>query len=117
VSEKRITYKLVEANDKQVVVETVVTEREFLGFVRSAPTRYIYPAQVRKEYLDRFLQSTGAKTGEDTLKCQGKELKVKTIAGTIKGSGARRPSTRSGSPTRCPAAWSRRCGPRRTKVR
>jgi hypothetical protein len=87
VSEKRITYKLVETNDKHVVVEMVVTEREFLGFVQSAPTRYIYPAKVRKEYLDRFLQSTGAKTGEETVKCADKELKVKTVAGTIKGSG------------------------------
>src|SRR5437763_1877651 len=30
VSEKRIAYKLVEVNDKHVVVEMVVTEREFL---------------------------------------------------------------------------------------
>jgi hypothetical protein len=87
VNEKRISYKLVEVTDKHVVVEMVVTEREFLGFVQSAPTRYIYPAKVRKEYLDRFLQSTGAKTGEDTLKVEGKEMKVKTVSGTIKAPG------------------------------
>jgi len=87
VNEKRITYKLVEVNEKRVVVEMVVTEREFLGFVQSAPTRYIYPAKIRQEHLERFLQSTGAKTGEETVKCADKELKVKTVSGTIKGSG------------------------------
>lgn len=85
VDEKRINYKLIEVNDKHAVVEMVVTEREFLGFVQSAPTRYIYPAKVRKDHLERFLQTTGAKTGEETLKVGDKELKVKTVAGTIKG--------------------------------
>jgi hypothetical protein len=87
VSEKRITYKLVDVRPEHVVVEMVVTEREFLGFVQSAPTRYIYPAKVRKEYLDRFLQSTGAKNGEETLKVMDKDMKVRTVAGKIKGSG------------------------------
>jgi len=87
VDEKRIAYKLVEANDKRVVVEMVVTEKEFLGFVQAAPTRYIYPAQVRKQDLARFIQETGAKPGEDKLKILDKEMKVNTLSGTIKGAG------------------------------
>jgi hypothetical protein len=87
VDEKRIVYKLVEADDKRVVVEMVVTEKEFLGFVQSAPTRYIYPAKVRKQDLERFFLETGTKTGEETLKVDGKEMKVKTVAGTIKAAG------------------------------
>ena len=87
VDEKRIAYKLVEVDDKRAVVEMVVTEKEFLGYVQAAPTRYIYPAKVRKQDLQRFIQETGAKTGEETLKVEGKELKVKTVAGSIKGAG------------------------------
>lgn len=82
--EKRVAYKLIEADDKRVVVEMVVTEREFLGHFQAAPTRYIYPAKVRKQDLERFFQETGAKTGEDTLKVDGQEVKVKTVEGTIK---------------------------------
>jgi hypothetical protein len=81
---KRIAYKLLEANDKQVVVEMVVTVKEPLGYVQDAPTRYIYPAKVSKQDLERQMQMTGAATGEDVVKCQGKELKVKTLTGTVK---------------------------------
>jgi hypothetical protein len=84
--EKRIAYKLIEVSPKRVVVEMVVTEKEFLGYVQSAPTRQIYPAKVKKAHLEQFLQSTGAKTGEETLKFKDKEVKCKTVAGTIKGS-------------------------------
>jgi hypothetical protein len=84
VDEKRIACKLVEVNDQHVVVEMVVTEREFFGFVQAAPTRYIYPAKVRKQDLERFFLETGAKTGEDSMKVHDKEMKVKTVEGTVK---------------------------------
>jgi len=87
VEEKRITHKLVEVNDKHVVVETVVTERTFVGSSQTSPTRHIYPAKVRKQDLEQFLQETGAKTGEDVAKVDGKELKTRTLAGTIKAPG------------------------------
>lgn len=87
MDEKQITYKLVKVDDKQVVVEMVVTERDFLGYVQAAPTRYIYPAQLKKAHLERLLQETGAKTGEDSLKYKGKDVKCKTIAGTVKAPG------------------------------
>src|SRR5262245_59460552 len=37
---KRIAYRLVNVNDERAVVEQVVTEEDFLGFVQAAPTRY-----------------------------------------------------------------------------
>lgn len=82
--EKRIAYKLLESNDKRVVVEMIVTEREPLGYVQDAPTRYIYPAKVPKAELERQMQMTGATPGEDTVKFKDRELKVKTLTGTIK---------------------------------
>jgi hypothetical protein len=83
VDEKRITYKLVEVNDERAVVEQVVTERDFLGYVQAAPTRYIYPAQLKRSYLERMLATD--KTGEETVKVAGKDIKCKTVEGTLKG--------------------------------
>jgi len=85
LEEKRIAYKLVEVNNERAVVEMVVTERDFLGFVQAAPTRYIYPAKLKKAHLERILVEAGAKAGDDTVKVDGKDLKCKTLAGTIKG--------------------------------
>jgi len=82
--ESRITYTLVEVNDKRVVVESVTTEPDYFGEVQSAPTRLIYPKRVNKANLQRFLLDAGTKDGEETMKCQGKEMKCKTVAATIK---------------------------------
>src|SRR5262245_52483515 len=84
VDEKRIAYKLVEVGKDRVVVEQVVTEQEFLGFVEAALTRYIYPAQIKKPHLDRIYLDSGGKTGEETLKVAGKDMKCKTVSGTVK---------------------------------
>jgi hypothetical protein len=83
VDEKRIVYKLVEVNKDRAVVEMVVTEKDLLGFIQAAPTRYIYPAMLKKAHLERI--HTDGKTGEDTVKVGGKEMKTKTITGVIKG--------------------------------
>jgi hypothetical protein len=85
IDEKQITYKLVETNNDRAVVEMVVTEQDFLGFVQAAPTRYIYPAKIKKSHLERILLEAGGKTGEDTVKVDGKDIKCKTLAGSIKG--------------------------------
>src|SRR5262245_18245019 len=85
VDEKRIAYKLVQVSDDRVVVEMVVRERDFLGYVQAAPTRLIYPAKWRKSDLERVLLETGAKTGKETVKVRGKDVKCRTLAGTIKG--------------------------------
>src|SRR5262249_48082676 len=83
--EKRIAYKLVEVDKDRAVVEMVVTEQDFLGYVQAAPTRYIYPAKVKKSHLERIIVADGGKTGEEALKVEGKDIKCKTLAGTVKG--------------------------------
>jgi hypothetical protein len=91
VDEKVITYKLVSVSPKAVVVEAIVREREFLHLTESAPSKLIYPAQVKKAYVDALLLATGAKVGEDTLKVklgkEEKEIKCKTIEGSRKKKG------------------------------
>jgi hypothetical protein len=85
IDEKHIVYKLVKVSDDKVVVEMIVTEEDFLGFVQAAPTHYIYPAKIKKSHLERILLADGGKTGEDKVKVEGKELKCKTVAGVVKG--------------------------------
>src|SRR5262245_27057054 len=85
VDEKRIAYKLVEVDKDRAVVEMVVTEKDFLGYVQAAPTRYIYPGKIKKSDLERILLEAGGKTGEETVKVEGKDMKCKTLAGTLKG--------------------------------
>ncbi len=86
VEENRITYTLVEVSADQVILEMVVRERGFLGYVEAAPTRQIYPSKVRKADLERILKETGAQRGEDTVNCDGKDLKCRTMTGSVKGS-------------------------------
>jgi hypothetical protein len=91
VNEKTIKYKLLSVSPKEVVVEAVVLEKEFLNTTESAPTKIIYPAKVNKAHLDAVLLAAGAKFGEESLKVNvGKgeiEIKCKTIAGTRKKMG------------------------------
>ena len=91
VNEKTIKYKLLSVSPKEVVVEAVVLEKEFLNTTESAPTKIIYPAKVNKAHLDAVLLAAGAKFGEESLKVNvGKgeiEIKCKTIAGTGKKKG------------------------------
>jgi hypothetical protein len=85
MDEKRIAYKLLRVDKDRVVVEMVVTEKDFLGFVQAAPTRHIFPAQIEKARLERIYVTNGDKSGEETVKVGGKELKSRTVTGTIKG--------------------------------
>jgi hypothetical protein len=87
VDEKRIAYKLVEADKDRVVVEMVVTEQDFLGYVQAAPTRHIYPAKLKKSHLERILLADGGRGGEETVKAAGQDLKCRTVSGTVKESG------------------------------
>ncbi len=84
--ERRIVYKLVEVNKDRAGVEMVVTEQDLLGFVEAAPTRYIYPASLKKSHLDRILPEASRTVGEEILKFDGKDLKCRTVAGTAKTS-------------------------------
>jgi hypothetical protein len=84
VDEKTIAYKLIEVGDNRVVVEMVVTERDLLGFIQAAPTRYIYPARLKKSQLERVFQEAGAKNGQESVKVRGMVIDCKTVAGTVK---------------------------------
>jgi hypothetical protein len=81
---KFVTYKLVELNKDEAVVEARVKQEEDFGFVEAAPTRHIYPAKMSKAVLADLLAETGAKSEPGMLKVLDKELKVKVISGTIK---------------------------------
>jgi hypothetical protein len=87
VDEKTIAYKLIAVNRTVVVVEQVVTEQDFLGYIQAAPTRYIYPARWKKAHLERVVLTEGGKAGEETVKVGDKDMKCRTVAGTLKGSG------------------------------
>jgi hypothetical protein len=82
--EKRIAYKLIKVDEKSVVVEMVVTEQDFLGYVQAAPTRYIYPVKLKKSRLERILLADFDKSGEATVKVRDKEIKCRTASGTVK---------------------------------
>jgi hypothetical protein len=83
VDEKFVTYKLVSVTDDRAVVEMVVTEEDFLGYIQAAPTRYIYPAKLPKARLDRVFAGIDKK-GEETLTVAGKEIKCRTVSGSVK---------------------------------
>jgi hypothetical protein len=87
VDEKRIAYKLLEVGKDTAVVEMVVTERDFLGFIQAAPTKFIYPAMIEKSRLERLYAEAPDKSGEETLKVGDNELKCKTVSGSIKEPG------------------------------
>ena len=88
VDEKTVKYKLVSVSPKRVVVEVVVTEKEFLSTTESAPTRITYPAKVSKAHLEAVLLAAGAKRGQETLKVgKEKEIKCNTIEGGRKKKG------------------------------
>jgi hypothetical protein len=87
VDEKHITYKLVSVDPERAIVEMVVTEQDFLGFVQSAPTRHIYPAKLKKSHVERVFLESGSKSGEETLTAAGQAMKCKTISGAIKETG------------------------------
>jgi hypothetical protein len=86
VDEKRIAYKLLEVTNDRAMVEMVVTEEDLFGYVQAAPTRQIYPVKIKKSNLERIAPETGAKTGDETVKVDGKDTKCKTLTGTLKGS-------------------------------
>jgi hypothetical protein len=83
VDEKHIHYKLLKVDDKHVIVETIVTEEELLGYVESAPTKLIYPAKLKKSHLERIILEA-SKGGEETVKVGDKEYKCKTVSGVVK---------------------------------
>jgi hypothetical protein len=84
---KVITYTLLSVSDAKAVVKAVVAEQELLGTVESAPTKHIYPAKLKKSYIEAALPDLDAKKGEETIDWQGKPIKCKTLYGSYKKDG------------------------------
>lgn len=83
VDVKIVRYKLDKVSDESVVVQAVVTEREFLSTIQAAPTKITYPAKVKKANLEAVLHAVDAKVSEDTVKSGGAEHKCKKLSGAL----------------------------------
>ena len=73
--ERDITYKLVSVSPDKVVVETVVLDYELLSQVEAAPTRIIYPAKVKRAYVEEAREQLKVKEGKEDVEVQGKTYK------------------------------------------
>jgi hypothetical protein len=87
IDEKVVTSKLLKVTPEGVVVEVVVTERDFLKTVESAPTKTTYPAKIKKSWLEAALHGANPKIGKDTLTLKDKKYECTTISGTEKKDG------------------------------
>jgi len=87
IDEKEVSCKLLSVTPEHVVVQFVVTEREFLSTIESAPTKKTYPAKVKKSHLLAGLHGVEPKVGEGTLDVLGKKMTCLTFSGTEKKEG------------------------------
>ena len=84
VDERDVTYKLVSVSPDKVVVETVVTDYELLSQVQAAPTRIIYPAKVKRQYVEEAHEQLKVKEGNEDIEVQGKTYKCEWYETTRK---------------------------------
>ena len=75
VDERDVTYKLIAVTPEKVVVETVVLDYELLSQVEAAPTRIIYPAKVKREYVEEARERLKVKEGKEDVEVLGKTYK------------------------------------------
>jgi hypothetical protein len=75
VEHRKIVYKLVEVTPEKAVVETVVTDYEFLSHIQAAATHISYPAKIKKAYLERAMKVLNVKEGDEEIKAMGKSFK------------------------------------------
>ena len=75
VDEREITYKLVSLTPEKAVVETVVLDYELLSQVEAAPTRIIYPAKVKRAYVEEAHERLKVKEGKEDVEVLGKTHK------------------------------------------
>jgi hypothetical protein len=75
VDERDITYKLVSVTPEKAVVETVVLDYELLSRVEAAPTRIIYPAKVKRAYVEGAREQLKVKEGKEDVEVLGKTYK------------------------------------------
>ena len=73
--ERDITYKLVSVSPEKIVVETVVLDYELLSQVEAAPTRIIYPAKVKRAYVEEAREQLKVKEGKEDVEALGKTYK------------------------------------------
>ena len=73
--ERDVTYKLVSLTPEIAVVETVVLDYELLSQVEAAPTRIIYPAKVKRAYVEEAREQLKVKEGKEDVEVQGKTYK------------------------------------------
>jgi hypothetical protein len=73
--ERDITYKLVSVSPDKVVVETVVLDYDLLSRVEAAPTRIIYPAKVKRAYVEGAKEQLKVKEGKEDIEVLGKTHK------------------------------------------
>jgi hypothetical protein len=75
VDERDVTYKLVSVTPDKVVIETVVLDYELLSRVEAAPTRIIYPAKVKRAYVEEAHEQLKVKEGKEDVEVLGKTYK------------------------------------------
>jgi hypothetical protein len=75
VDERDITYKLASVSPDKAVVETVVLDYELLSQVEAAPTRIIYPAKVKRAYVEEAREQLKVKEGKEDVEVLGKTHK------------------------------------------
>ena len=75
VDERDVTYKLVSVSPEKIVVETVVLDYELLSRVEAAPTRIIYPAKVKRAYVEEAHEQLKVKEGKEDVEVLGKTYK------------------------------------------
>src|SRR5262249_28010232 len=87
---KVVVYKLLSANKDKVVVQTTVTEEDYLGSIEQAPTKTTYPARIKKANLDAVFEEFGVKDEpkDETVMVGKEEIKCKMLSGTQKKDGA-----------------------------
>jgi hypothetical protein len=75
LDERDITYKLVSLSPDRAIVETVVLDYELLSRVEAAPTRIIYPAKVKRAYVEEAHERLKVKEGKEDVEALGKTYK------------------------------------------
>ena len=75
VDERDVRYKLVSLTPDRAVVETVVLDYELLSQVEAAPTRIIYPAKVKRAYVEEAHEHLKVKEGKEDVEVLGKTYK------------------------------------------
>jgi hypothetical protein len=75
IDERDVSYKLVSVSPDKIVVETIVLDYQLLSQVEAAPTRIIYPAKVKREYVEEARERLKVKEGKEDVEVLGRTYK------------------------------------------